>query len=113
MLFLISKAESPVKVNNYNSKTIIVEAKHNQNKLKYSDVIRLVNSYNGHINEFKINNGSLNVNLRLEGEKEKIEKFLEEIKINCNLCKINSISLEKKNMDELHCELIIDIEFKV
>lgn len=91
----------------------ILKTRYNQNRLNYSDIIHFVNLYNGQINEFKVNNGILDVNIRLEGDKEKTDNFLKEIETNNNLNKINSISLEKKDMSKLHCELNIDIEFKV
>lgn len=100
----------------YNAKPVI-EKKHNSSfindGLRYSDIIHLVNSYNGKINDFKVINNMLNVKLRLEGDKEKIGKFTKQIEVYDILRRINSVSLEKKSSDNQHYELNIDIEFKV
>lgn len=120
VLFVLMKATADnLKDYNCNSKAVISvkqDSSNNSKKInsfKCSDIIHFVNLYNAQINEFKINNNILNVNLQLEGEKENISRFLKEIESNENLYRINLISLEKKSMNEQHCELNIDIEFKV
>lgn len=90
--------------------------KQNKETFTYSQIIHLVNKYNGQIKEFKTedkNSKFVNAEIIIENNKNSIFDFLEEIKKSKNLYKINSLILNNIDLQEEHCELNIAIEFKV
>lgn len=102
------------KYNNYSKKLTFLQKtnKKPDNKvIRYNDIIHLSNKYNGKIRELKNKNKNINATMLIYGNKDDLDKILDELKKEKILNKINFISLNNKNVDSENYEIEINADF--
>lgn len=105
------------KYNYYKNKLSLLQQKNKNNHKKtnefvgYNDIIHIASKYNGEIKEFKNKNKNINAVISVPSNANSIEKFLDELKEEKTLNRINSISLDNQNFDLNSSIMEVDAEF--
>jgi len=91
-----------------NIKTNIPKKNYDQ----YSDVIHIVNKYNGEIKELKVKNGNLiNTDVKVTGNEKMLSDFLGDLMNYKNLENFNSITLDNSSGDAERYSIDVNAEF--
>lgn len=107
-----------VELNNYKSIKQVspkINIKNNspkKNSNQYSDVIHIVNKYNGEIKELTAKNGNLiNTDVLVIGDEKRLSDFLGELMQYKNLKNFNSITLDDTSGDTEKYSIDVNAEF--
>jgi len=87
-------------------------SKPNEHYDQYSDVIHIVNKYNGEILEYKTKNGNLeNTDVKVTGNEKMLSDFLGDLMQYKNLKGFNSITLDNSSGDTERYIIDVNAEF--
>lgn len=106
-----------LKYNQYKNKLSLLQQKNRSNhkntniSIRYTNIIHIVSKYNGEIKEFKNTNKNINAVISMNVNVNSIQKFLDELKEEKALHRINSITLDNKNYNLDNFIIEINAEF--
>ncbi|AGK97683.1 hypothetical protein [Clostridium pasteurianum] len=106
-----------LKYNEYKNKLSLLQQKNKNNhkntntSTRYNNIIHIVSKYDGEIKEFKNTNKNINAIININVNGNYIQKFLDELKEEKALYRINSITLDNKNYNLDNSIIEINAEF--
>lgn len=125
MLFLTAallkiNTNKNIELNYYKNKQVTPRDKTKNSKVskdinQYSNVIHMINKYNGEIKEFKTNNNSgdlVDADILVTGNEHRLSDFLGELKQYKDLKDFNSITLDNTSGNVEKYSIEVNAEFK-